>query len=191
MRAFKPVFWLASALLLVAVTGILAGVRAQERTGDGENGLGGGMNNMSGQQKLAWIEAKTEAARGIVSKVQAMLDQARKDKDILRITCINDKLTQIRVNIGGIEERTLALRLAVDSGDPTVANHQFEILRIYISRVQGLKAEAENCLGEVDVVLGATETEVTIDDSITEEDPSDDEIPDIAIDQVIQASGFF
>ena len=91
-----------------------------------------------------------------------MLDQARKEKDTLKITCLDDKFTQIHVSIRGIEERTKSLEISIKSGDRTTSNQNFSILKIYISRIFGLNSEAENCLGESDVVLGKTENSTTI-----------------------------
>jgi hypothetical protein len=169
---------------------------AQNREGDDESGLDVTLrsdDSLTATEKIRWVEGKTEEARRISHVVQNMLDRARKDKDTLKITCLNDKLTQIHVNLRGVEERTQAMRTAVDSGDTTTANQQFAILRIYISRIEGLKAEADNCLGEVDVVLGETDTVITVDDDITPEDPSADVpiVDDIGIDQPPHASGFF
>jgi hypothetical protein len=147
--------------------------------------------NLSGAQMIAWVDEQMGVARGIYRRVQNMLDRARKEKDTLKITCLDDKLTQIHVNLQGIEERKSALEVAVKGGDTSTANQQFTILKIYVSRIQGLMAEAENCIGDSDVVIGETETIVTIDDDITVVDPSETPEIDIAVDQPPHASGFY
>jgi hypothetical protein len=147
--------------------------------------------SLSGAQMLSWVEEQIGVARGIYRRVQNMLDRARKDKDTLKITCLDDKLTQIHVNLQGIEERHAALEVAVKGGDTSSANQQFTILKIYVSRIQGLMAEAENCIGDSDVVIGETETIVTIDDDITLEDPTEVPDVDIGVDQPVHASGFY
>ena len=194
MNARKSILMLGSTMILAAVTGIWGNVRAQENP-EADLDLDLTVRSdarLSGQQQLQWIEGQQSIAKRISFSIQGMLDQARREKDILKITCLNDKLTQIHVNLEGVEERVAALRVAVQAQDTTAANQQFAILRIYISRIQGLKAEAENCLGEVDVVLGETETIVTVDEDITGEDPSKDLPPvDIGIDQPPHASAFY
>jgi hypothetical protein len=151
----------------------------------------GAESSMSGPQMIAWVEEQMGVARGIYRRVENMLDRARKDKDTLKITCLDDKLTQIHVNLQGIEERKAALEIAVKGGDTSTANQQFTILKIYVSRIQGLMAEAENCIGDSDVVIGETETIVTIDDDITVEDPTETPEVEIGIDQPVHASGFY
>jgi hypothetical protein len=156
------------------------------------DGIGSAEQAMTGAQQIAWVEQQLVAARSIRRQVESMLDTARKEKETLKITCLDDKLTQIIVNLKGIEERKGGLQAAVQGGDTTTANQHFTILRIYASRVQGLKAEAESCVGDSDVVLGESETIVEIDEDITMEDPADDS-PDLQlwVDQPPQASGFY
>ncbi len=192
----KRVLGIIGITALVVVTGIYGGVQAQQNEGSDSVGLDVTVRSdetMSGQQQLAWIRTKTEGAKRIGFQVQNMLDLGRQEKDTLKITCLNDKLTQIRVNLRGVEERTQALEIAVQTQDTSTANQQFSILQIYISRIEGLKAEAENCLGEVDIVLGQTETVVTVDDDITPSDPTEDVpvVEPVGIDPSPPASAYY
>jgi hypothetical protein len=149
---------------------------------------------LTGEQKLAWVEEQTRKARQSKIVVQNMLDQSRREKDTIKITCLDDKFTQINVNLRGIEERTVGLETAVRANDEEGAGQQFTILKVYVVRVQGLVAEAENCIGDVDVVLGESETIVTVDDDITAEDPSNASTPepvDPGVEQPTHRSGFY
>lgn len=114
--------------------------------------------SMSPQEQISWVREQTVLAKQIFERVKKMLDEARREKDTLKITCLDDKFTQIHVSIRGIEERTSSLEISNKSGDQNAANQNMAILRIYISRIFSLNSEAENCLGESDVVLGKTET---------------------------------
>ena len=194
MKFTKRLVIYGSALALVAMGGVYSSVRAQESEGGGAAGLDVTVHSdatMTPQAQLKWVEDQMASAKSVSYRVQGMLDQARKEKDILRITCINDKLTQIHVNLRGIEERLLSLRASVNGGDSASANQQFAILKIYISRIQGLRGEAENCIGEVDVVLGQTETLLEISDDITLNTPEDSPATkDVAVTQFPKASGY-
>lgn len=151
-------------------------------------------DRLTGEQKLAWVADQTSKARQSKIVVQNLLDRARREKDTIKITCLDDKLTQMNVNIRGIEERTVGLETAVRAEDEQGANQQFTILKVYVVRVQGLVAEAENCIGDVDVVLGESETIVTIDDDIVAEDPSESgtiQVEDPAVSQPTHRSGFY
>jgi hypothetical protein len=186
---------LGASLAWAVLTGALGTGNAQEPAKDGNvpavDVTVRNESEMSGQQQIAWVGEQTSAAKGIGRRVQSMLDRARKEKDTLKITCLDDKLTQINVNLRGIEEREAALKVSVQGGDRATANQQFTILKIYFSRIRGLMAEAESCVGDVDVVLGEAETTVTVDDNITLEDPSSSPVEQVGVEQPPHASGYF
>ena len=191
MTEHKPV-WIVFALAFVSM---FSGVHAEERATD-DIDLDVTIREdkrMSGAEQIAWIEAQTENARRTAFHTQSMLDAARRDKDSLKITCLDDKLTQIHVNLRGVEERTAALKVAVKANDVTTANQQFAILTIYINRIEGLRVEAEACLGEVDIVLGETQTTVIVAEEITPEDPSQDVViaDNVGVDPIPHASGYY
>jgi len=122
---------------------------------------------MSPAEQLRWLRQQHVLTKQVFNRVKKLLDEARAEKDTLKITCLDDKFTQIHVSIRGIDERSRSFELSLKSGDTITANQNFSILKIYISRVFGLNSEAENCLGESDVVLGKTETSTTISDNAT------------------------
>jgi hypothetical protein len=191
--AAKSVFYTCVSIAVVVIIGRFGGVEAQET-----NNRGGAIDltiqdgeKVSEADQMAWTDEKTRLAREIFSDIKAMLDAARAEKDAIKITCLDDKLTQVHVSLRGIEERAEALRTATRAGDRTTANQNFSILRIYISRVIGLKTEAENCLGESDVVLGNTETTMTVGKNVTDEDPSRRFTTEVEIDPPEHASGYF
>jgi len=191
----RPVYVILGVLVLAFTLSARDDVNAQNTGGPGYapemNVAIDNTSNLTGPQKVAWVAEQQAVARGIYQRVQNMLDQARKERDTLRITCLDDKLTQIHVNLRGIEERQAALETAVSSGDESSADQQFTILKIYASRVQGLMAEAENCIGDTDVVIGESETIVTIDEDISVEDPTDIEDVVVGIEQPPHASAFY
>jgi hypothetical protein len=191
--AVKSGFYACVSIAAVVIIGRLGGVEAQETNN------GGGVIDLTIQDgeeiseadQIAWTDEKTRLVREIFSNIKALLDAARAEKDAIKITCLDDKLTQVHVSLKGIEERTEALRTATRAGDRTTANQNFSILRIYISRVTGLKTEAENCLGESDVVLGSTKTTMTVDENVTIEDPSRGLTTEVEVDPPEHASGYF
>ena len=135
---------LLGAVALIAGIALLGNVSAQDVAPDKQPGVDVTVavddTNLSGTQMVAWIDQQMGVVRGIYHRVQNMLDSARKEKDTLKITCLDDKLTQIHVNMRGVEERKSALEVAVGANDTTSAKQQFVILKIYISRIQGLMA---------------------------------------------------
>jgi hypothetical protein len=128
---------------------------------------------LSPREQLSWVRERTAAAKTIVKQISLKLEKARKDKDTLKITCLDDKLAQLQLTLRGVEERTKSLEVSIQTGNTTTADQNFAILKIYLDRVSQLNAEGENCLGEADVVLGKTETTTTVDPNIATYDPID------------------
>jgi hypothetical protein len=118
-------------------------------------------------------EGETILRRGTVvsSAVREMLDDARKDADIIRITCLDDKLTQINANLRSIETRLDALRKAVD---PDRQLHEHTVLTVLAQKVQVLEQEAHQCVGQAMYETGATKVLTEIDTNMLpfEETPS-------------------
>lgn len=149
------------------------------------------IDKFSLSQKVGWVEGQVPAVKRIKKRVEGRLSEARSEKDPIRIGCLDDKLTQINVNITGVEERSANLREFFDSRDNSAAEQQFNIVKIYISRVYGLMAEAENCIGEKDRVVGESDTIVSIDDGITDQNPSDQQGEIAEIDPLPHVSAYY
>jgi hypothetical protein len=118
-------------------------------------------------------EGETIMRRGtaVSSAVREMLDDARKDADIIRITCLDDKLTQINANLRSVEARVEALRKAVD---PDRRVHEHTVLTVLAQKLQVLDQEAHQCVGQAMYETGQTKvlTEIDTDMLPFEETPS-------------------
>lgn len=144
-------------------------------------------------EQIQWVQAKNIECKAIQDRVENLLTSAKEEKETIKITCLEDKVAQISAGMRGIEERTASLRSAHDAGRTEEANQHFSIVKIYLSRIAGLGAEADNCLGETDIVLGKTETIVTIDGD-TDVDPSRDYTESVDIvdpSELDHASGYY
>jgi hypothetical protein len=105
------------AIAVMTAMPLAAGVHAvAQDDGDGEEAAPTSVSEME-----ASAESKLENMRSTRKYVQNLLEQARKDKDIIKITCLNDKLTQINVSIRTFEDRLVSLRTAVKVGDAVAA----------------------------------------------------------------------
>jgi hypothetical protein len=107
----------------------------------------------------------------ISKSVRTMLESARKDADIIRITCLDDKLTQINANLRSAETRLEALRKAVDAD---LRMHEYTVLSVLGNKLQVLDQEAHQCVGESMYETGETTvvTEIDTDMLPFEETPS-------------------
>jgi hypothetical protein len=98
--------------------------------------------------------------------VRKMLEEARKQRDVVKTLCLNDKLSQIDVAVRSGRDRRTALQAAVVRNDAELSNHEFTIVTVLRQRTEQLVAEANQCIGEEAAFVGDTRTKVTIDPQI-------------------------
>lgn len=106
------------------------------------------VNVLSGPDQLR--EATTVIERITLSRRQVsdLLDRARQERDIIKVNCLNDKLTQLDVTLRSTREHQDLLQTAVSINNDGQRNHEFTLMTIFRSRSEGLLAEARQCIGE-------------------------------------------
>jgi hypothetical protein len=124
----------------------------------------------------------------VLKRIQVLQDQAKREKDIIRLNCVTDKVVQVRVNISIAEQSMAALQEAVTRNDEGERTHEFTRLTIVNQKVLVLGAEAENCIGEDLSFVGATRVDVEIDPNIPQYDPTQPPAPGIDIERPGEAS---
>jgi hypothetical protein len=107
--------------------------------------------------------SRMEAAAGGVRK---QLEEARRQRDVVKTLCLNDKLSQIDVAIRSARDRRTQLQAAVARNDAELSNHEFTILTVLRQRSEQIVAEANQCIGEESAFIGDTRTTVQIDPRI-------------------------
>ncbi len=121
--------------------------------------------------------ATADASVGKIStasnRVRHMLDDARKNspKDIVKLTCLQDKLAQIEISLDSAKKRAASLKSAQAAGNKDLANHEFTMLTTLRTRSEQLDAEANQCIGEEIGMPGVNKTTSTVDPNIAPVDP--------------------
>lgn len=123
-----------------------------------------------------------ERGTQISRRVLNMLDEARRERDIIRVTCLNDKLTQINAHRRTLDQRRGNLQEAVNVGDESRRNHEFTVITVLGQHFRTLEQEANACIGQDIYETGATRVVVEIDPATPEEnlvvqDPGQPEVP--------------
>jgi len=126
----------------------------------------------------------------VLQRVVQLQEVARKQKDIIKLNCVNDKLVQIKGNMNVAESATTNLHEAVARGDDAQRQHEFTRVSLTHQKVQVLGTEAENCIGEDLTYVGETEVKVEIDPSVPEADPTGEVKPEPVIERPPVASPF-
>jgi len=118
----------------------------------------------------------------VLQRVQALQETARKQKDIIKLNCVADKLVQTKVNVSIADQAMTALQENVarsdEGGEPMSSpphNHQPEGAHS--------RAEAENCIGEDLSFVGATRVDIDVDPNIPRDDPTQPPAPTTSIER--------
>jgi len=124
----------------------------------------------------------------VLKRIHSLQDQAKHQKDIIRLNCVTDKLVQGKVNINIAEQSMSALQENIARADEGGRTHEFTRLTIVNQKVTVLGAEAENCIGEDLSFIGATRVDVDIDPNIPQTDPTQPPAPGTDIERPGEAS---
>ena len=79
------------------------------------------------EEQLTQAASINRRAGQLAERLSKMLDEARRDKDIMRANCVNRKLTEVNANTRNVEQRTRALRDAASVNDEARRSHEFTV----------------------------------------------------------------
>jgi hypothetical protein len=96
----------------------------------------------------------------VVTELQALVEQARKQKDVIRLNCVMDKLMQVKVNMNIADEALQKLQEAAGRSDDSASLHEYTRITIVNQKVQVLQNEGQTCVGAELNYIGATRVEV-------------------------------
>lgn len=88
--------------------------------------------------------------------VQTQVQQAREDKDVIRLNCLLDKLTQLNANAIIMDQSLHNLEQSLARTDTSGQLHEYTRITIVNQKVQVLKTEADACVGAETNYIGPT-----------------------------------
>ena len=147
--------------------------------------------NLTPQEMLDQGQDDMKQMQKGLQRVVELQELARKQNDIIKLNCVNDKLVQIKAAINIAEKSLTDLHEAIARNDDGARQHAFTKMTITNQKVQVLVTEAENCIGSDLSFVGATQVDVEIDPNIPSEDPTQPPFPEPPTDRPPLASPFF
>jgi hypothetical protein len=145
--------------------------------------------NLSPQEMRARAEQHIGEMQQVLTRVVELQTAARKQKDVIKLNCVNDKLLQIKQLLNIADTARTNMTEAIAQSDDPGRYHQYGQITIAKEKVLALRDEAEGCIGEELVFLGPTE--VDVDAPTMPDDPTDDPMnPDFGIEQPGYASPY-
>jgi len=127
---------------------------------------------VSPAEQLAQADSISRRAGKLAERLSKMLDEARREKDIMRANCVNRKLTEVNANTRNVEQRARALKDAASTGDDARRSHEYTVLTVLSQKLDSLDREATQCLGQSVYEPGASQVITTISQGSPTLDPS-------------------
>lgn len=103
--------------------------------------------DLTGDEQVAEAERLLSSGTSLAARVMEMLNVARQDGDVLRLTCLDDKLTQVNAHLRTLENRVASLREAVLSADASRRAHEFSVIMALGQLLSRLDHDASSCIG--------------------------------------------
>ena len=151
-------------MLLGAVVGLTSGTSAQGAEGAPAK------KPVTAADMVAQGEGVVENGAALSETVSGLVREATEDADMMKVTCLNDKLTQIDGNLRTAQQHLQALRKATDA---EVRSHEHTMIMVVSQKLDVLGQEAGQCVGKDLYETGTTTVDTVIDTEMLpfEDDP--------------------
>lgn len=106
--------------------------------------------------------------RAIAETVRHQLGEARRARDVVKVLCLDDKLSQADVAVRSAEDRRTALENALARNDSEAAGHESVMLGVLAQRSQQVAGGAAQCIGEETSFSAAEQSTVKVDPGISQ-----------------------
>lgn len=122
----------------------------------------------SDKGKLRYAEDSVQEMRDALTTLQKKIDEARKNKDIVLLNCLNEKFSSINALLKVTETANILMQEALSQNNSQQADHQFRKVVIARFKVRQFLQEAAECSGEVSEPGANTEdVKVTVETPLT------------------------
>ncbi|NPC87308.1 hypothetical protein HPC49_55180, partial [Pyxidicoccus fallax] len=100
-------------------------------------------------QKLARSAQALGVMREVLRNVMGKVEEARRTKDVVKLNCANEKLTQIKGLVHISERAETTLQDAIARRESSTSEHEYTKVMIAQQKVGQLRSEAEECIGQL------------------------------------------
>lgn len=98
--------------------------------------------------------------RDVHLRLLELREEARRNKDVVRLNCVNEKITSAAGLLHASEGAQSALSDALARADHETAQHEYNKISLSQSKAANLRTEGESCVGETTVYSGKTQVTV-------------------------------
>jgi hypothetical protein len=131
----------------------------------------------SDPEKLEKADESISRMKTFLKQVLGRLEDARNERDVVKLNCINEKLTQMKGLLKVSEQADISLQEAVAKHDEGT-EAEFSKIAIAKVKVDQLRTEAEECIGQLAFIVDErTTVEVEQPKDVTNRDVTRREPP--------------
>ena len=124
------------------------GTATPSATASGSVGGNGAQASVAASVSLSDVQPRAtqfrEQSRADARHVQHLQQMARKEKDVIKLNCVNDKLVQLKPQLNLADASQNELESSTDANHAVI----FEGLAQAAENVRRLREEADQCIGE-------------------------------------------
>jgi TolA-binding protein len=175
---------LLAAAALAALLALAASARAQTGPGKPEEKVPPG-------EREARVRRSIDQMKSLSAQVDKLAAQARSEKDIVKLNCVNEKLNQVRGLLKVSEQAEADLREANARREDEQSMHLFSKVGIAGKKVSQLRQDAEQCIGQLAFYNDEkTKVDVEVPAGLPSDDPTNAAVASSVISRPAPASGF-
>jgi hypothetical protein len=142
-----------------AAPGAQAGPRAGVGAKNGRTNANGKV--LTDAEKVAKASEHVVKMKAAMKNVLQRVEDARNEKDVVKLNCVNEKLTQVKGLLKVAEQADVALNEAVARKDDA-ADTEFQKISMARAKIDQLRGEADLCIGQLAYVV-SSETTVEVE----------------------------
>jgi len=117
--------------------------------------------NLSPQVRVQRSAEHLDRMREVLKTVLKFLEEAREKRDVIKLNCVNEKLTAVKGLLKVSEQADVSMQEAIARRDEEMSRHEYDKISIARNKVDQLLGESEACVGELSIYAGETTVEVT------------------------------
>jgi hypothetical protein len=159
-----------------------------ERPGTGSNEA---PNTLSDEQRLRKANQFIGQMRQHMKEMGKLLEEARAEKDVVKLNCVNEKLTQAKGLLRVSEQSDIALQEAAAKRESEASEREYGKIAHAKAKIEQLRAEANECAGQLAYVVDQNTTvEVESPKDLPEQDVTNRPPPSPPVSRPPPASQF-
>lgn len=115
-------------------------------------------------------------------KMKQLQDVARKDKDVVKLTCVNDRLVELKAQQNIYDQEKLQFSASTTASNATAAESSYGVLRTTANEIKKLRGATEACIGVPELYKQESDVDVShpdFPDDPTTTDPFDTTFEDV------------